>query len=377
MNYGDGVNAGQFVGAMYAEAFFERDPVRIVERALRAIPAGSQYAEMVRDLLQWSREEPSDWMATWSRCQRKWRQDPSRQLASNGGIDCRINGAYVLMGLLYGKGKLDDTIVISMRCGQDSDCNPSSAAGVLMTALGCAAFPPGWREALARKRRFSHTPYDFDGLLAACEPLARQVVVRYGGRIETGPDGQEMWTVPDVAPRPSPLRRSWEPEPPQNVRFTEEERRRILHPPDTDVVAAVRRVLPGWEVVDCGPDMKPGFRAEWGGRTNVVMTHPLNRTTGCVLRRRIAVPAGGARLEAEVANDPRGDFDLVICVDGELVDRRPISSREKRVEWQTVAVDLGRWAGREVSVELINQPNGWQSEAAYWSAIRIVPHIAP
>jgi len=32
MNYGDGLYGGQFVGAMYAEAFFENDPVKIVKR---------------------------------------------------------------------------------------------------------------------------------------------------------------------------------------------------------------------------------------------------------------------------------------------------------------------------------------------------------
>ena len=28
------------------------------------------------------------------------------------------------MGLLYGERRMEDTIVVSMRCGQDSDCNP-------------------------------------------------------------------------------------------------------------------------------------------------------------------------------------------------------------------------------------------------------------
>jgi hypothetical protein len=56
MNYGDGMYAGQFMGAMYAEAFFEKDIVKIIEAGLRAIPAESQYAEMVRDMLKWSKE---------------------------------------------------------------------------------------------------------------------------------------------------------------------------------------------------------------------------------------------------------------------------------------------------------------------------------
>jgi len=60
MNYGDGVYAGQFIGALYAEAFFETDPVRLTETALKAIPAESQYAEMVRDVVAWYRVDPLD-----------------------------------------------------------------------------------------------------------------------------------------------------------------------------------------------------------------------------------------------------------------------------------------------------------------------------
>ena len=46
-------------------------------------------------------------------------------------IDAKINGAYVALGLLYGKGDFRRTLEIATRSGQDSDCNPSSAAGVL------------------------------------------------------------------------------------------------------------------------------------------------------------------------------------------------------------------------------------------------------
>ena len=57
MNYGDGVYGGQFVGCMYAEAFFEEDPRRIIEAGLKCIPGGSQYAEMVRDVTSWHDRE--------------------------------------------------------------------------------------------------------------------------------------------------------------------------------------------------------------------------------------------------------------------------------------------------------------------------------
>lgn len=51
-------------------------------------------------------------------------------------IDAKINAAYIVLGLLYGNGDFTKTMEISTRAGQDSDCNPSSAGGILGTMIG-------------------------------------------------------------------------------------------------------------------------------------------------------------------------------------------------------------------------------------------------
>jgi hypothetical protein len=53
MNYGDGVYAGQFMGAMIAEAYFETDMEKVVVAGLKAIPAGSQYHVCISVVLKW------------------------------------------------------------------------------------------------------------------------------------------------------------------------------------------------------------------------------------------------------------------------------------------------------------------------------------
>ena len=125
MNYGDGLYGGQFVGGMYAAAFFEDDPAVIVEAGLQWIPAESQYAEAIRDTLAWYRENPQDWQKTWSKLNEKYHLNSQyRRFSCNQGafnIDAKLNGAYIVMGLLYGRRDPDKTIVISTRCGQDSD----------------------------------------------------------------------------------------------------------------------------------------------------------------------------------------------------------------------------------------------------------------
>ena len=58
MNYGDGLYGGMLFGAMYAAAFFETDPHRVVEEGLLAIPAESGYARLIRDVLAWHAQDP-------------------------------------------------------------------------------------------------------------------------------------------------------------------------------------------------------------------------------------------------------------------------------------------------------------------------------
>ncbi len=235
MNYGDGMYAGQFVGGMYAEAFFNDDMVEVVQAGLACIPAESQYAGMVRDLLVWYEKNPDDWQKTWQWIEDKYHKDVeyTHGLCSGPGgegafsIDAKINGAYIVMGLLYGEGDLDKTIVISARCGQDSDCNPANAGGVLFTTLGYSKLPSRFTSALDSKGKFSHTPYDFPTLVAASEKIVRQAVLRAGGRIEKTAAGEEILLIPVQTPKPSALEHSRRPGPIAESKFTPGEMAKI------------------------------------------------------------------------------------------------------------------------------------------------------
>ena len=374
MNYGDGVYGGQFMGAMYAEAFFTDDIQKVIAAGLAVIPEGSQYAEMVRDLVKWHSENPDDWQDTWRLCLKKYRQDPVYQKKSNGGIDVKINGACVMLGLLYGNGDMDQTIIISMRGGWDSDCNPSSAAGVVGTMLGYEKLPAKFKEKLDMTRKFDFTAYNVPALKAVCEKLARQIVVQQGGRM----DG-DVFVIPNVPVKPSKLELSWEPGPIAGSRFTEEEYGKVRfkpHPADvggnaTDKVqGALNELMPGWKTSANGPDMNPGYRAEYHGHKHVVMTHPLDRDTSVTLSKELEVPAGSPKLMVTVANDERGDFMFVAKVDGKEVMRKKVGGSDK-VDWQTLAIDLAPYAGKRVKVELVNQPDDWKFEAAYWGGIEL------
>jgi len=222
MNYGDGLYGGQFVGAMYAEAFFENDIEKIVRAGLKTIPKSSQYAECIRDILAWYKQNPDDWQKTWQLINEKYHLNPDYRRFS-----CNKEPPPIVMGLLYGKGDPDKTIIISTRCGQDSDCNPSNSGGVLFTTIGFENLPERFKSALNPEGKFSHTPYNFPMLIKVCEKLVRQAVKRAGGRIEKNADGEDVFVIPVTKPRPTKLEQCWVPGPIANSNFTKEEMAKI------------------------------------------------------------------------------------------------------------------------------------------------------
>ncbi len=376
MNYGDGLYGGQFVGGMYAEAFFEDDMVKIVQAGLRCIPSQSQYYECIEDVLRWHRQYPDDWTRTWQLINEKYHLNPQYRRFSCSGpegefnIDAKINGAYIVMGLLYGGGDPDKTIVISTRCGQDSDCNPSNAAGILFTTIGFENLPEKFRIALDPTGKFSHTPYNFPMLTDVCEKLVRKAVVNCGGRVEVDKLGDEYFVIPRQQARPSPLEQCWEPGPAAESRFTPEEMAKITAESGKDLSKAMEQFAPGWKVSKCGEDMDPGLKEELRGRKSVLVTHPLSETVACVLSRTVTLPPNrDSTLKLTVGHDPRGDWDLIVRADGEQLLRKTIGPDTTTVGWTEVTVDLSKYAGRQVRLELINEPTGWRYEAAYWAEI--------
>ncbi len=215
--YGDGVYAGMFVSGMYAAAFFERDPRRVIEAGLASIPSGSRYAQMVRDVLAWSAQNP-DWKTTWQLINEKWDRDDAcpEGALKPFNISAVLNGAYVTMGLLYGGGNFDKTLEITMRAGQDSDCNPGTAGGVLGTMLGFKAIPSKWVEHLPviADKSFSFTNYSFNSIVASTMNRAKRTVEKEGGRIE-----EDRIVIPLQKARKVKLEQFWAGKVIERVRF--------------------------------------------------------------------------------------------------------------------------------------------------------------
>lgn len=188
MNYGDGIYGGMFVSGMYAAAFFEQDVRKVVEAGLACLPAESPYARVIKDVLDWSAEYPDDWQRVWQMIEEKWNdRDPCSDGAlTSFNIDAKLNGAYIALGLLYGNGDFEETMKISTRAGQDSDCNPSNAAGILGVMHGYKAIPDKWKDGIedVADQKFDYTNYSFRDIVESTLRRAVATAEREGGKVE-------------------------------------------------------------------------------------------------------------------------------------------------------------------------------------------------
>jgi len=185
MNYGDGLYGGMFVCGMYSAAFFESDPKKLVQAGLACIPARSDYAGIVRDVIAGHEANPADWKKTWEIIQKRWDVDdpcPGGALAPFN-IDAKLNGAYIAIGMLYGGGDFGKTVEITTRCGQDSDCNPASSAGILGVVLGYKGIPDVWKSGIPAiaDTKFAYTDYSFNDIIRSTMARADRIIVKAGG----------------------------------------------------------------------------------------------------------------------------------------------------------------------------------------------------
>ncbi len=221
MNFGDGLYGGMFVSGMYAAAFFETDPRKVVEAGLKSIPAESGYGKLVSDLLTWHTQYPNDWKKAWQMLKDKWdKDDPCPEgVMSDFNIDARLNGGHIVLGLLWGNSDFEKTMEISTRAGQDSDCNPSSAVGVLGVMVGYDRIPEKWKSGIAAiaDKKFQFTDYSFNSIVESTILRARKVIESVGGKATTG----EV-TVPMQSPK-APKLEQWNPGVPEKqVRFNDQ-----------------------------------------------------------------------------------------------------------------------------------------------------------
>lgn len=212
MSYGDGYYGGVFVASLYSFAMVSdntNDIEGIVNNAIQVIPSASKFAKCINDVIKWYKEDPTDWKTNWHKVNSKWSADIGSPLGvfQPFNIDAKINAAWVVMGLLYGNGDFTRTFEIATRCGDDADCNPATAGGVLASIVGFSKIPDFWTQGLHKVEdlSFMGTEYSLIDAYRLSEKHTLDMIVKNGGKIA----GNEI-TIKLQEPKTVPLEVSFE-----------------------------------------------------------------------------------------------------------------------------------------------------------------------
>ncbi|MBQ2988841.1 MAG: ADP-ribosylglycohydrolase family protein [Clostridia bacterium] len=195
MCYGDGVYGGVFVTAMHSAAYTAKSVQEIVDAGISVIPTGTKFRTLMEAVTKAHREGKT-WEEAWqiveNNCGKSDKCVDCCEGAANAvmNIDAKLNAAYILIGLLWGEGDFAKTVEISCRCGQDSDCNPSSAASILGNFYGASGLDEIYKQNVNYDTTlFSETRYTLNQVVEINMNLTKEVMTAYGA---TEKDG--VWT---------------------------------------------------------------------------------------------------------------------------------------------------------------------------------------
>jgi ADP-ribosylglycohydrolase len=142
---GEAIYGAQVVAAIEAQAFVEHDLQRLIDTALRLIPADSIIARLIHDLREWREQEP-DWRKTRLKIVDRYGYE-----IYGGNCHMVPNHALIMLGLLYGDDDFQRSLLITNTAGWDTDCNSANVGCILGIKNGLAGIDagPDWRGPVA------------------------------------------------------------------------------------------------------------------------------------------------------------------------------------------------------------------------------------
>ena len=126
---------------MISAAFFESDVDKLVQIGIDAVPNEGPFAEGIRDVVRWHKEEP-DWRATRKKIhERYYRYENNGYKAPVDVSSSLINGLCGVLAILYGEGDFVKTIGIATAAGYDCDNQAATCGGLIGVIVGVKGIP--------------------------------------------------------------------------------------------------------------------------------------------------------------------------------------------------------------------------------------------
>ncbi len=104
----------------------------------------------------------------------------------------------------------------------------------------------------------------------------------------------------------------------------------------------------------------------------MLQTHPPDPKSPCILRTATKIPNGTPKLRLTVTQfNKESDWQLKVRIGDEFVYDQLVNAALTNNDWAEIEVDLTKYAGQFVPIELHHHPNNWSYETGYWARIAI------
>ena len=349
--YAEGADGAVFMAGMVSLAFVENDSHQVVRKAARLLSPKSPYRQAL-DLVATMADAGSTAEAVAGAVEDRWHIEYP---ATNNAV---ANGALVAMAVWFGGGDWLKTVNLAFRAGDytDADCNAANAGAIVGAMKGTKGLPPWLIDRLGDRIRGDRLgevtltpPVDesLTELARRTAAIGRQFVAANKGTAAGGAISvrvQEPETQPAELFQLGDLMQYW------NAEWT----------------------LQRAGVGGAGGGMR-GLRGNTHLDGDVLATYPRDEVRGVVLMRRATLGAA-PRLRVDVGADAGRAWALDVHVENERPVTRTVQAKSGDREWQTVEVDLKPFAGRTVTIRLIQRVLLGPEYApgnAYWRNLRL------
>ena len=192
-------------GAMYSEAFFEKDIPTLVKHAKAYLPKGDRFRHVIDECLALWKQYPDDWKAA-----RKVIADElyvNEPDITKSIWNADLNGALGILALLYGGGDIEQTLLIGCALGFDCDNQTATICGLLGVINGVGSVPldrampaefPHWTKPF-NDRYINVTRYDMpdasiEDIIERTVVLAEKNILARGGKVREE-NGEKIYTI--------------------------------------------------------------------------------------------------------------------------------------------------------------------------------------
>jgi ADP-ribosylglycohydrolase len=134
---GDGIYAEIFLATMQSDLYVSGDLSRSIDKALTFLPDQIKLKQAILYVIDLY-ENDVTYEAARDQIKEKW--------GHHNFTDCVMNLCWMMLGLLYGEGDFDKSLLLAVNCGQDTDCTGATVGATLGILLGVHGIDARWLE---------------------------------------------------------------------------------------------------------------------------------------------------------------------------------------------------------------------------------------